>query len=81
LRRAIASLAAALALSGCETLAYYAQAIGGQIDLMQRARPLERWIADPATPQALRERLALARSIRDFAARALALPDTARYRG
>jgi predicted aminopeptidase len=81
LLRTIVSLAAALALSGCETLAWYAQAIGGQLELMQRTRPLERWIADPATPQALRERLELARSIRDFAARELALPDNASYRG
>lgn len=74
------SLVAALFLTGCETLAYYAQAIGGQLSLMSRAQPLEALIADPATPQALRERLAVARSIRDFAARELMLPDNASYR-
>lgn len=81
LRRSLASLLALLLLSGCETLAYYAQAIGGQLELMQRTRPAGKLIADPATPQGLRERLALALSIRDFAARELGLPDNASYRG
>jgi len=74
------SLLAAVLLSGCETLAYYAQAIGGQLSLMSRARPVETLLADPATPQALRERLALARSIREFAAQELKLPDNRSYR-
>lgn len=75
-----ASLLAVLALAGCETIAYYAQAVSGQIDLISRARPVERLIADPATSAALRERLALARSIREYAARELALPDNESYR-
>ena len=78
--RRLASLALILLLSGCETLAYYAQAVGGQLGLLSRARPIEQAISDPATSPALRERLALARSIRDFAAKALALPDNGSYR-
>jgi predicted aminopeptidase len=70
-----------LLLAGCETLAYYAQAVQGQLSLLSRAQPVERLLADPATPAPLRERLALARSIRDYAARELALPDNASYRG
>ena len=69
-----------LMLGGCETLSYYAQAVGGQIELMARAQPLATLIADPATPQALRERLELARSIRDYASRELKLPDNGSYR-
>jgi predicted aminopeptidase len=80
LLRWAASLGVVVALSGCETLAYYAQAVGGQLSLLARAHPIERVIEDPGTPAALRERLALARSIRDFAARELALPDNASYR-
>ncbi len=80
LPRLAASLAAVLALAGCETIAYYAQAVSGQIDLLSRAQPVERLIADPATSAALRERLALARSIRDYAAKELALPDNESYR-
>ena len=75
------SLLALCLLSGCETLAYYAQAVGGQLELMARAQPVAALIADPATPQPLRERLELARSIRDYASRELKLPDNGSYRG
>ncbi len=47
---------------------------------MVRARPVASVIADPATPQAVRERLELARSIRDYASRDLRLPDNGSYR-
>ena len=70
----------ALLLTGCETLGYYAQAIGGHLDLMARAKPVPSLIADPATPQPLRERLELAASIRDYASRELKLPDNGSYR-
>ena len=75
-----AALAAAVLLSGCETLGYYAQAIGGHLDLMARAKPVPSLIADPATPQDLRARLELAASIRDYASRELKLPDNGSYR-
>jgi predicted aminopeptidase len=69
-----------LALSGCETLAYYAQAVGGQMEMLALSQPVAAVLADPATPAPLRERLALARSIRDFASRELRLPDNGSYR-
>lgn len=74
------ALAALLALSGCETLSYYAQAVGGQLELMHRAQPLTDWISDPATPPALRRRLELAARMREFASRELGLPDNGSYR-
>ena len=61
-------------------LAYYAQSLRGHIDLMQRARPLDDWLADTATSAALRQRLQQARQMRDFAVRELGLPDNASYR-
>ena len=61
-------------------LAYYSQSIGGHLDLVQRARPVDEWLADPATPPALRERLQLAQRLRSFAVSALGLPDNASYR-
>jgi predicted aminopeptidase len=79
-RRTLASALAALLLSGCETLAYYAQAVGGQMELLARSQPVAEALADPATPAALRERLALTQSIRDFASRELKLPDNGSYR-
>ena len=80
MRRLLASVIAVLALSGCETLAYYAQAVSGQFGLLSRAQPVERLIAEPSTPPALRQRLALAREIRDYAAKELSLPDNESYR-
>jgi predicted aminopeptidase len=78
--RSVISLLAALALSGCETIAYYAQAVNGHLTLMGRAQTLQAVVADPATPQALRERLERTRSLREFASRELRLPDNASYR-
>lgn len=82
---ALAGTAAAAALavclgSGCSTLGYYAQAAGGHLDLLQRARPVPEWLADEATPAALKERLQLTQRLRDFAVSELALPDNASYR-
>lgn len=77
---AAAALLAALALAGCETLGYYVQAIGGQVALMSGARPVPELLADPTTPPPLRERLALAISIREYAVKELGLPDNSSYR-
>lgn len=79
----LATLAAALAAaslgSGCSAVGYYAQSVGGHVDLMRRARPVADWVADPATAPALRERLLLSQQLRRFAVQALALPDNASY--
>jgi predicted aminopeptidase len=78
--RILISLLASFVLAGCETLAYYAQAVGGQISLLSRSRPVEDLLADPQTPQSLRERLVLAREIRGYAVKELKLPDNPSYR-
>src|SRR5258708_4307883 len=65
--------------AGCDSIAYYRQAIGGQLEIMSAARPVEAWLADPATPAALRERLEAARRIRQFASHGLGLPDNRSY--
>ena len=67
-------------LAGCSTAGYYAQAIGGQLALMQAARPIDDWLRDPATPAPLKARLALAQQLRDYAVTALDLPDNGSYR-
>ena len=73
-----ASLASSPAAMG--PLDYYSQSIGGHLDLVQRARPVADWLADPSTTPALRERLLLAQRLRSFAVSALGLPDNASYR-
>jgi predicted aminopeptidase len=65
--------------AGCESLSYYSQAIRGQLGLMGAARPVESWLADPATPAQLRGRLQAAQRIRDFASQRLALPQNGSY--
>lgn len=67
-------------LGGCSTLGYYAQAVSGHLDIVQRARPVADVIQDPATPPALRERLALSQRMRDFAVSELKLPEGQSYR-
>ena len=80
LLRLLAAACVPVLLSGCSTVSYYAQAVSGQLDLVMRARPVEQVLADPATPAALRERLARAAAIREFASRELGLPDNGSYR-
>jgi predicted aminopeptidase len=77
-RLACAALLAA-AVAGCESISYYSQAIGGQLSLFSRSRPVEDWLADPATTPELRGRLLQAREIREFASRRLGLPDNGSY--
>jgi predicted aminopeptidase len=74
------SLLVLFLLAGCETLDFYAQAVGGQLAILRSAQPMADLLADPATPQELRERLELARSIREFASTELKLPDNGSYR-
>ncbi len=76
----LALAAAAGGLVGCSTLGYYAQSVGGHLEVMRRARPVDDWLADGSTPAALRERLQLSQQMRDFAVRELKLPDNRSYR-
>jgi putative polyhydroxyalkanoate system protein len=65
-------------LAGCSS--YSLRAVGGHIELLSRARPVDDWLADPATPPATRAQLRLAQRLRRFAVTDLALPDNASYR-
>jgi predicted aminopeptidase len=56
-----------LALGGCSTLSYVAQAAGGQWELAAAARPIVEVIEDPATPPLTRRLLAEVESVRRFA--------------
>jgi predicted aminopeptidase len=69
----------ALSLTGCADARYYAQSVSGHLQLMQAARPIDDWLADAATPAAVKQRLELARGMRRFAVTDLHLPDNASY--
>lgn len=73
------TLACCLALAGCESLGYYYQAIEGQLDLLSRRQPIADILANPDTPDALREKLALVLEVRQFAAATLKLPVDQHY--
>jgi len=79
LRLGAALLATALAGAGCAAVPYYSQALTGELALLSAARPIPDWLADPATPAELRDRLELAVRIRAFASQDLGLPDNRSY--
>jgi predicted aminopeptidase len=80
MKRLLALAGLALALSGCGTLAYYAQAVGGHLELMRLSVPIEEAVHEPNTPEAVRARLEHVLAIRDFASRELKLPDNGSFR-
>lgn len=79
----LAGLLLLASLTGCASpstgLGYYWQSVNGHLQLMQAARPVDDWLRDEQTPQALRQKLETARRIRAFASAQLALPDNASY--
>lgn len=66
-------------VAGCSTFGYYAQSISGHLAMLRAARPIPEVVADPATSEALRQRLQRAQQIRAFASAQLALPDNSSY--
>lgn len=69
-------LALLVLLEGC----YYAQAVHGHLDVMQRRRPLDDVLADASVSDAVKARLRVVREARHFAAEELGLPDNGSYR-
>jgi predicted aminopeptidase len=63
-------------LPGC----YVIQAARGQYQVMHARQPIDKVIASEKTAPELRDRLTEVRAARDFASRALALPDNGSYR-
>ena len=66
--------------SGCSSVGYYAQSVGGHLSLLRAARPVPEVLADAGTQDGLKQRLALSQRMRDFAVSELKLPDNASYR-
>lgn len=73
------AVAATLCLSGCANLGYYWQSVTGHLGVMNAARPVDEWLANPDTPQRVRDKLVLSQRIRSFAVTELKLPDNASY--
>ena len=62
-----------------EGLGYYWQSMRGHLAVMQAAKPIEEWLADPTTEPWLRKKLELAKQARKFAGLDLGLPDNGSY--
>jgi predicted aminopeptidase len=75
----ILALCLAAWLGGCANFSYYAQAVGGQLDILRRARPISEITADPNADQKLKNTLAKIVQLREFASRELQLPDNPSY--
>lgn len=80
LLRVLFTTLAVLSLLGCANLSYYAQAVNGQVEILSKARPIDKVIADPETGPDLKEKLATVLTLRDYASRELGLPDNSSYR-
>lgn len=74
------SLSALSSSFSLSALSYYAQSINGHLGVLQAARPIDTWLADPETPEPLKVRLRQVREIRQYASRELGLPDNGSYR-
>lgn len=68
-----------LGLSSCRTFEFYSQAVGGQMEILRKSRPIPPIIADPQTDPALRRQLKAVEGIRAFAKEHLSLPGDESY--
>ena len=66
-------------LASCQTMSFYGQAIGGQMEILRKSEPIGPILADPATDPALRRQLAAVQRIRGFASDHLKLPGDESY--
>jgi predicted aminopeptidase len=79
LRRFFIFPALCLALSSCQTLRFYGQAVAGQAEILRKSRPIPEVLADPATSSTVRRQLIAVQEIRQFAYDHLSLPGDESY--
>ena len=63
-----------LTFYSCESVHYYSQAIQGQYRILENRKPISDILADPESPESLRQKLAFILALRHFAANELQLP-------
>src|ERR1043165_9803774 len=69
-----------VAVSGCQTISFYSQAIKGQYQIFANEKKIDELVANPDTPDRLKQRLELLRSLRGFAEADLKLPVDGHYK-
>jgi predicted aminopeptidase len=71
-----ACLVMVLALSGCQTIRFYSQAVAGQYEILAHQKSIDELLHDPAADPRLKAKLELVLKLRQFAAQELNLrPD------
>ncbi len=69
-----------LVVTGCTSLGFYTQSVGGQLAILWNRQPVEQILADEREDATLREKLQRVLDARNFASRELLLPDNGSYR-
>lgn len=77
--RVLLILGVFVSLTGCSTIGYYSQAVGGHLKLMRARQPIAEVIESPDTSPELREKLQTLVDARQFAVEELGLPDNDSY--
>src|SRR5262245_25577485 len=69
-----------IAVSGCQTISFYSQAVKGQYQIFAHEKSIDRLTVNPETPDRLKQRLELLQSLRVFAEQELKLPVDGHYK-
>ncbi len=77
--RVLTPVVVAALLTGCQTAGYYAQAVHGHFQIVNRQQPITKLLQQPQTPEPLKARLQLILAMREFAERELKLPVNGHY--
>jgi len=71
----------AITFTGCESVRYYTQAIGGQVSILTKRRSIDQLLYDPLTAKKRKKQFELILSLREFAKSELHLPVGDHYLG
>jgi predicted aminopeptidase len=77
--RLLILLASLLTVGGCQTAAYYSQAMMGQGRMLCGRKSIKKMVADPAQPRALADKLRLILELREYAQTELGLDPGGNY--
>nr|WP_246431179.1 aminopeptidase [Prosthecobacter dejongeii] len=77
--RCVFSLFLGLALTSCSTVGFYTQALRGQVEILSKASPVDKVLADPKSKPLLKEKLNTVAQVRKYAQEHLGLPAEGQY--
>jgi predicted aminopeptidase len=77
--RVILIILSLVALTGCESIRYYNHLISGQINIINKNKPIHQLLDEPHVPEKLKAQLELVLDIRKFAKNELCLPVKNQY--